>query len=326
MNAIPTNLFTGFLGVGKSTAILHLLARKPASERWAVLVNEYGDVGIDAVIMEGSGLPGVTVREVSGGCFCCTTAPYLPVALHFLLVDARPDRLLIESSGLGHPARLIDTLRANYADRLDVRATVGLADPRDLALPGMRENRVFLDQMHLADVLVLNKLDEATAEEVRACQEWAQSLYPPKLLIAGTTQGQLEPAWLDLAMRDEILAMAVPEDHLHGGLPAEGQVKEPRPGHPVRVQSSPGTCGWIFHPQDEFTRESVLDLLQSIPGTARLKGILHTPSDWLVVNRVGEEMSVQPTAYRRDSRLEIIAGASGIDWDQLEQRLMGARK
>jgi G3E family GTPase len=196
---IPTNLITGFLGVGKTTAVIDLLQRKPPGSRWAVLVNEYGEVSIDGALIEGSGPEGVTVREVGGGCVCCASAPYLPVALHFLLLDAKPERLIIETTGLGHPARLLDTLRANYRDRLDLRATLCLVDPADFARPEMKSNPVFLDQMHMADVLVMNKLDTATPELVADFQAWANDLYPPKLLIAGTTHGRIDPAWLDLA-------------------------------------------------------------------------------------------------------------------------------
>src|SRR3954467_12792812 len=173
---IPTNLITGFLGVGKTTAVIDLLRRKPPGSGWAVLVNEYGEVGIDAALIEGSGPDGVTVREVGGGCVCCATAPYLPVALHFLLLDAKPDRLLIETTGLGHPAKLLDTLREKYRGRLDLRATVGLIDPADFAKPEMRANPVFLDQIQLADVVVMNKLDTAAPELVAEFQKWAEGL------------------------------------------------------------------------------------------------------------------------------------------------------
>ena len=79
---IPTHLITGFLGVGKTTVVLDLLRRKPASEKWAVLVNEYGQVSIDEAFIEGEAVAeGVAVRSVAGGCFCCTTSPQL------LLVD-----------------------------------------------------------------------------------------------------------------------------------------------------------------------------------------------------------------------------------------------
>ena len=67
---IPTNLITGFLGVGKTTAIRHLIRQKPAEERWAVLVNEFGDVGIDGAIIEAAGERRHFVSEIAGGCFC----------------------------------------------------------------------------------------------------------------------------------------------------------------------------------------------------------------------------------------------------------------
>ena len=170
--AIPTNLITGFLGVGKTTAVIDLLKRKAPGSRWAVLVNEYGDVSIDGALIEGAGPDGVAVREVGGGCVCCAAAPFLPVALHFLLLDARPERLIIETTGLGHPARLLDTLRMNWAERLDLRATLCLVDPADFARPEMRDNPVFVDQVQLADVVVMNKLDTAAPELVDDFRKW----------------------------------------------------------------------------------------------------------------------------------------------------------
>jgi len=69
---IPTNLISGFLGAGKTTAILHLLRQKPADERWAVLVNEFGEIGVDGALL---GNPDeVFIREVAGGCICCALA------------------------------------------------------------------------------------------------------------------------------------------------------------------------------------------------------------------------------------------------------------
>src|SRR3954463_14102340 len=214
MQSIPVNLVTGFLGVGKTTAVIDLLKQKAAGSRWAVLVNEYGDVSIDGALIEGDSPDGVTVKEVGGGCVCCASAPYLQVALHFLLLDAKPERLIIETTGLGHPARLLDTLRRDYRDRLDLRATLCVVDPTDFAKPEMRRNPVFVDQVQLADVVVMNKLDAATPELVGEFQAWANGLFPPKLLIAGTTHGRLDPAWLDLTASDERLPL-FPEAHEH---------------------------------------------------------------------------------------------------------------
>ena len=105
VHAVPTNIITGFLGVGKTSTILHLLKNKPGRERWAVLVNEFGEIGIDGSLVEGRHgyEQGVVVREVPGGCMCCAAGLPMQVALNQLLVKARPDRLLIEPTGSGQP-------------------------------------------------------------------------------------------------------------------------------------------------------------------------------------------------------------------------------
>ncbi|GAK82559.1 putative metal chaperone [Vibrio ponticus] len=68
---VPTNIITGFLGVGKTTTILNLLKSKPENENWAVLVNEFGEIGIDGAMMTDQG---AMIKEVPGGCMCCTLA------------------------------------------------------------------------------------------------------------------------------------------------------------------------------------------------------------------------------------------------------------
>jgi G3E family GTPase len=100
---IPTNLVMGFLGVGKTTAILDLLKQKPKNENWAVLVNEFGKIGIDGAIYTAAG---VTVKEVAGGCLCCAVGIPFQVSVNQLLKEVRPDRLLIEPTGLGHPKKV----------------------------------------------------------------------------------------------------------------------------------------------------------------------------------------------------------------------------
>jgi G3E family GTPase len=301
MQSVPTNLITGFLGVGKTTAVIDLLKQKAAGSRWAVLVNEYGDVSIDGALIEGAGPEGVTVKEVGGGCVCCAAAPFLPVAIHFLLLEARPERLIIETTGLGHPARLLDSLRMSYHGRLDVRATIGIVDPADFAKPEMKENPVFIDQIQMADVLVMNKLDTASPELVRDFQTWANGLFPPKLLIAGTTHGHLDPAWLDLSGSDER-----------------------RPLYPQAHDAKPQAAnarGWTFGPSTVFDEGKLLALLAGTKEASRLKGVFQVADEWVAVNRSGTAVSVSPTAYRRDSRLEVFAEA--LDWDAFERALVG---
>ena len=86
LHAIPTNIITGFLGVGKTTTIMQLLKHKPNNQRWAVLVNEFGEVGIDGRLLSGDDKDkGLFIREVPGGCMCCANGLPVQVALNRLL-------------------------------------------------------------------------------------------------------------------------------------------------------------------------------------------------------------------------------------------------
>jgi len=134
--SVPTNIITGFLGVGKTTAILCLLKKKPANERWAVLVNEFGEIGVDGSLFQGqhSQQQGVFIREVPGGCMCCAAGLPMQIALNQLLSHAKPDRLLIEPTGLGHPEEVLQVLSSeHYQEILSLQKTLTLVDARKLS-------------------------------------------------------------------------------------------------------------------------------------------------------------------------------------------------
>ncbi len=80
-----TNLITGFLGCGKTTTIRHLLAQKPEHEKWAVLVNEFGEIGIDGALLADSG---AVLKEIPGGCMCCVNGLPMQIGLNMLLQQA----------------------------------------------------------------------------------------------------------------------------------------------------------------------------------------------------------------------------------------------
>lgn len=155
-----TNLITGFLGSGKTTSILHLLAQKPADEKWAVLVNEFGEVGIDGALLADSG---ALLKEIPGGCMCCVNGLPMQVGLNTLLRQGKPDRLLIEPTGLGHPKQILDILTAAvYEPWIDLRATLCILDPRQLLDERAVSNDNFRDQLAAADIIVANKNDRET--------------------------------------------------------------------------------------------------------------------------------------------------------------------
>ena len=101
------HLFSGFLGTGKTTAIKSLLAQKPEHEKWVIIVNEFGEIGIDGAVLTEDNIP---VAEISGGCLCCVAGPQMTVTVTKMLRENRPDRLIIEASGLAQAASGIDEL------------------------------------------------------------------------------------------------------------------------------------------------------------------------------------------------------------------------
>ncbi len=157
--AIPTNIITGFLGVGKTSLIKQLLATKPEGETWAVLVNEFGEVGIDAGLLNSSD-DGIHIREVAGGCMCCAAGVPTQVAITQLIARAKPDRLLIEPTGLGHPVEIIKLLSApHYRNIIRLCSTLCLVDARKLCDPRYVAHPNFIAQLQSADIVLAAKAD-----------------------------------------------------------------------------------------------------------------------------------------------------------------------
>ncbi len=162
---IPTNVITGFLGVGKTSAILNLLANKPNNEKWAVLVNEFGEGGIDGSSFSGSApseeaKEKIYIQEVPGGCMCCASGLSMQLALDLLLENTKSDRLIIEPSGIGHPEGVIEILNSpRYADIVELHKTVVLVDARKIVDERYNQHPIYLQQLDVADIIVANKAD-----------------------------------------------------------------------------------------------------------------------------------------------------------------------
>ena len=325
----PVTIITGFLGVGKTTAIRHLLATAANSgKNWAVLVNEFGEVGIDgAVLSEG----GLDIAEVPGGCICCSAGLALRATLVQLL-RRNPDRLLIEPTGLAHPASVIDVLRGpGIKSVVDLRATIALVDPRHVSSERHRESDTWKDQVTAADILVANRCDLADDTAIQQFLDFAHELFPPKVLVSTTTEGELDPAWLDL---DPSIKEPQRHAHVHPppllALPPTLHVKSPH----AAEETTHLTSGWIWPVDAVWDREALMETLQdlmhdhpAIPqGLLRLKGVFRTRRTRMLVNATPEVMRAEGINYRRDSRVELIAAdGSTPDWSRVEDLLNEAR-
>ena len=346
---IPVNLISGPLGVGKTTTINHLLNHRPDGERWAVLVNEYGLVGLDAALMASEPEPGkpsgVDIREVSGGCICCSAGFMFEVSL-VLLLQRRPDRLLIEPTGLAALSGILDTLdRPGIRESVDVQSILCLLDPKQFREDLEREQ--VQDQIEAADVLIASRPDLASAQQLDAFHEWGNSLFPAKRWVGPIEQGRVPMELISLvADRRTTIPRAGhthgtdhhqhEHDHEHDHALTRPQSAEEMSdlvcdaSRPViqraHHSSKTSTLGWICWEELVFDAKKFscwLAEMSQRPGTLRTKAVIRTNEGWCAFNFTEDVQEVRPSGYRRDSRLEIIFEGDGFkDADDLEQKLL----
>jgi cobalamin biosynthesis protein CobW len=221
LTKIPVTIVTGFLGAGKTTLIRHVL-ENAAGRRLALIINEFGDVGVDGTILKGCGIdtcPEENIIELANGCLCCTVADDFVPAIEALLARSpQPEHIIIETSGLALPKPLVKAFDwPEIRTRLTVDGVVAVVDGAAVAegrfaddparLAAQREadaaidhdnplEEVYEDQLLCADLVVLNKADLLTADTVRRVSADIRATVPRAVKIVPTCDGRLDPAVL----------------------------------------------------------------------------------------------------------------------------------
>jgi len=318
---VPTLLVTGFLGAGKTTLLAGWLAHRPAGERWAVLVNEFGRLGIDAALLARDGdRPGaVELAEVAGGCACCAARVAFTTTITRLLRRGPWDRLFVEATGLGHPAQLIDALREpGLAAHLAVLPPVAVVDAgraelfTDRSRPGHATAR---DQVALARVLVLNRAPPGAGAAADPLAQRLAALPPWPRPVLTAPDGAVPLERVLAALADGTGPGLTPR---RLGLPkGMGGV------HDESWQWPAGLC---------FDRSRLEAALAELAGPAgalracgllRAKGVFRTARAWYGWQWSDGEAGWQETAWRVDSRLEVLA-MGPFDPQMVESRLRAA--
>ncbi|MGG6107835.1 CobW family GTP-binding protein [Pantoea allii] len=319
------NLLTGFLGSGKTTTLLHLLAHKPEEENWAVLVNEFGEVGIDGALLANSG---AILKEIPGGCMCCVNGLPMQVGLNRLIKQNKPDRLLIEPTGLGHPRQLLQMLTSPvYQPWLELQATLTLLDARQLNDERVAKNENFRDQLAAADIIVGNKRDRWSEADRQRLEQWLAAHQDDRQFVTAEF-GQIPLALLD---RPRGKARAIPHTahHHHHSAPASGIAAMRLDGHATwrrAVNQGQGyvACGWIFDDETVFDTLPLLEWARLAP-VDRVKGVLRIAEGAVSINRQGEDVHIEILGSTPpDSRVEMIHSSSA-DWNSLQSALLKIR-
>jgi len=335
----PVNVITGVLGAGKTTFITSLLSNaKPADETWAVVVNDFGALGIDGALFDdavggtsggakgGASDDKIIVRQVSGGCACCATAAPFTLAVAQVLRRYKPHRVLVEPSGMGDAGRVIDALRSEHlAQSVDVRATIAVVDVREFRSGGqgggVRMGELWRKQCECADALVGSFGDRAQEDNsddaIEGFKEFGRSFWPKKAEVFviserfpdGTVDADVldvECGWTGRDMAAD--ANADVQTSTSAGPFVMKPVLTPN-GNPWMVKTTTdafASCGYAFHVDDVFVRPLLKaffdEFLLARADVIRFKGIFRLGADWvrpdIVESNPGDDGNASSPASR----------------------------
>jgi cobalamin biosynthesis protein CobW len=338
---IPCTIVTGFLGAGKTTLIRHVLANADG-RRLAVIVNEFGDVGIDGEILKGCGDAACSednIVELANGCLCCTVADEFVPALDAILAkEPRVEHIVIETSGLALPKPLVQAFHwPSIKSRVTVDGVVTVVDGAALAdgrvafdLDALAAQRaadnaldhddpieeVFEDQIACADLVVLNKcdlLDQSGVDRASAAVTGALGRAVKVVKVSG---GKVDaPALLGL------------------NIGTEADIENRKTHHDDELDHDHDEFESFVVPLPEIDDPAALSKRVSATaeaaGVLRIKGFaaVRDKSMRLLVQGVGSRVTTQydrhwAVAEKRETRLVVI-GLAGLDREKIARMLNG---
>jgi cobalamin biosynthesis protein CobW len=239
---IPATIITGFLGAGKTTLLRHLL-QTAKGKRLAVIVNEFGSVGVDGELLKSCGIescPEENIVELANGCLCCTVAEdFVPTMQALLDRDAPPDHIVIETSGLALPKPLVKAFDwPSIRSRLTVDGVIAVVDAPAVAAgrfaydpeavarqreedPSVEHDNplaeVYEDQLMAADLIVLNKTDLIDAGIQAALKREVSAIVARAVKVIGAEEGRVDASvllGLGAAAEDDLAARPSHHDAL----------------------------------------------------------------------------------------------------------------
>ncbi len=259
---VPLTLITGFLGSGKTTLCRHILA---AGERKiALLINEFGEIAIDSKIIQGKN---ILMAELAGGCVCCSLIGEFEAAITEMLEKARPDTIVVETTGVAEPdALILDVQESLQAVSLDGVITVCDADSMQ-RFPQL--GHIARLQIEAADLILLNKIDLVAGEDIMELRTKLSKLNG-KAPILSTRCCRVDP---DLLF---------------------GTGRESRPRQPVH-KHQPEFESFSYATENFLNVECFSWLANHLPGSVyRAKGFVRDPQGTQLFNFVAGRWELEP--------------------------------
>ncbi len=295
---LPLTLISGYLGSGKTTAINHLL-RQTHARRIVVLVNDFGDLVIDAELIETHAGDTLTLAN---GCICCSMGgQFMKTLSRVLDMQPRPEHILIEASGVADPRRIADIAHAEPDMRLDCVTTFVDASAFCAQLDDAMISKCITDQIKAGDVLALNKTDLVEAKDVDRVRAALERITPDATVVRAH-HGRIAPELLLAPSLADGGGQRRKADNTQAAHPAGGDIEH----ESLYVR-------WSHHCTSQLGEHALRMCLAALPpGVLRLKGIVAQPhaKPSLLVNVVGRRIDIAHSpehAPRRPEETRLVA-------------------
>lgn len=264
MEKIPVNIISGFLGSGKTTAIIRLLEQKRANESWAIVVNEFGKVSIDGQTLKSKSASG-SIYDISGGCICCSAKGYLFENLENIIKTGNFDRIIIEPSGLGGIDMVTEIVELKPG--LQPMPVICLVDITAIENPRLQMNLIYRNQISRAGLIVFSKSDllPETGQLDQLISKFKSRFLEKQYFLTGES---LSPALLDL-------------DFLNG---SAQNVQFLFASDSQLTAKNFEEKNYLFCVEDQFNAEKLTGFFHEHSSIVRAKGHIQTENGWKLVN------------------------------------------
>lgn len=291
MPPIPVYLISGFLGAGKTTSILRLLGRKPAHEKWAIIINEFGKISIDGQTLQSKSTEG-SLYEISGGCICCSAKGYFAENLDKIVSENLFSRILIEPSGLGGIDHITELVK-QHPD-LQPMPVSCLVDIRMTRHPRIKMLPIFKTQIQQADIVLLSKTEQISETERGELIHQFLLDFPEKsyAILQEFEENFISATSYNIDDRE------IPTSHFKFAGPSN---KSKYQENSLKISGSKAV-----------DLDSLAQLLKNEPSIVRAKGYIYTGNEWVLFNYTLSGMSVEKCNKRTTTELVFIYEANDI--------------
>ena len=329
MSDLRINLLFGFLGSGKTTLVRRILGERGGERKMAVIVNEFGEVGVDGDVIAGNN---VDLVELTSGCLCCTLRGSLMSAVEELREKAAVEQIVVEATGVASPGDMLEDLNdSKIARALDVGPLVTVVDAPKFTRLQQMLGEFYEEQVENADVLVLNKIDLATQEELDEARAAVREINPDAVLLFAE-QGDTDLALLLDGPESELLAQMKAEasgrahhdhedadHHGHG----HGHHDDHDDGHGHGHAHAPAES-FVMDASGTFSRAALIDAFASLPANVwRSKGFLTVDGEPSLLQFTMGQLEIGRAAARERPYLVMIG--EDLDRPVVERSVLTAR-